>query len=100
MHPLLSDPWIAAQIDKAVAPYVGRLSAGEIAWMREQLAETLAGDEHAARLAHRARPVRVERSGEVRRGGPAYGDEGASLPTLPLVAPPGARPQAKRKKAR
>jgi hypothetical protein len=69
MHPLLEDPWIAARVDAAVAPYVGRLSAGEIAWMRDQLAETLVADEGAARLAHRARPPQVERSGEVRRGG-------------------------------
>ena len=26
MHPLLADPWIAAQVESAVAPYVGRLS--------------------------------------------------------------------------
>ena len=68
MHPLLADPWVAAQVDAAVAPYVGRLPAREVAWMRDQLAETLVIDDHAARLAHRARPVQVERSGEVRRG--------------------------------
>jgi hypothetical protein len=68
MHPLLEDPWIAARIDEALAPYAGRLAEGEIAWMRDQLAETLVADDHAARLAHRARPVQVERSGEVRRG--------------------------------
>lgn len=67
MHPLLSDPWIAAHVEAAVAPYVGRLSAGEIAWMREQLAETIAGDERAQRLARRARSVVVNESGEVRR---------------------------------
>jgi len=68
MNPLLADPWIAAQIEAAVAPYVGRLSTGEVAWMREQLAETLATDERAALLLHRARPPIVEESGEVRRG--------------------------------
>jgi hypothetical protein len=68
MHPLLTDPWIAEQIDAAVAPYVGRLSAGEVAWMREQLAETLATDETAARMLRRATPVQVDESGEVRRG--------------------------------
>lgn len=67
MHPLLDDPWIAAQIEAAVAPYVGRLSAGEVAFMRDQLAETLASDERAARLLRRARPVAVNESGEVRR---------------------------------
>lgn len=73
MHPLLADPWIAAQIEAAVAPYVGRLSAREVAFMREQLAETLASDERAARLVRRARPVVVEESGEVRR------DAGATI---------------------
>jgi hypothetical protein len=61
------DLWLTAQIDAAVAPYVDRLSEGEIAWMREQLAEVLAGDPRAAKLVRRARPVTVEESGEVRR---------------------------------
>jgi hypothetical protein len=65
---LLQDPWVAARIDAAVNPYVGRLSAGEIEWMREQLAETLQEEDSAARLLHRARPRVVEESGEVERG--------------------------------
>ena len=68
MHPLLEDPWIAAQIEAAVKPYVGRLPPEEIAWMRDQLAETLAGDDRSARLARRARPAEVDESGEVYRG--------------------------------
>jgi hypothetical protein len=68
MHPLLADPWIAAQVDAAVAPYIGRLPDGEVAWMREQLAETLASDERAAQMLRRARPAEVDESGEVRRG--------------------------------
>lgn len=67
MHPLLEDPWIAAQVEAAVAPYVGRLSAEEVSWMRDQLAETLATDENAALLIRRARPIQVQESGEVRR---------------------------------
>jgi hypothetical protein len=67
MHPLLEDPWIAAQVEAAVLPYEGRLSEEEVAWMREQLAETLASDEKAALLLRRARPVEVDGSGEVRR---------------------------------
>lgn len=61
---LLDDPWIAAQVDAAVAPYVGRLPAHEIAWMREQLAEVLLHDEEASRLLRRAHPREVEESGE------------------------------------
>jgi hypothetical protein len=47
---------------------VGRLPDDEVAWMREQLADTLANDERAGKLARRARPPQVEQSGEVRRG--------------------------------
>lgn len=61
------DPWLTAQIDAAVAPYKERLSEGEIAWMRQQLAEVLAGDPKASRLVRRARPISVDESGEVRR---------------------------------
>jgi hypothetical protein len=68
VHPLLLDPWIAAQVDAAVAPYVGRLPGREVAWMRDQLADTLASDASAAKLLRRSRPTIVEESGEVRRG--------------------------------
>ncbi|MEP7125923.1 MAG: hypothetical protein ABJE95_33635 [Byssovorax sp.] len=61
------DLWLTAQIDAAVAPYVDRLSEAEIAWMREQLAEVLAGDPRAQKLVRRARPITVDESGEVRR---------------------------------
>jgi hypothetical protein len=61
------DPWLTEQIDAAVAPYQGRLSEREIAWMRQQLAEVLAGDANASKLARRARPITVDESGEVRR---------------------------------
>ncbi|WP_437579144.1 hypothetical protein [Sorangium sp. So ce887] len=60
----LDDPWIAAQVDAAVAPYVGRLPAQEVAWMREQLAEVLLHDEEAIRLLRRAQPREVDESGE------------------------------------
>lgn len=76
MHPLLADPWIAAQVEAAVAPYVGRLSAGELAFMRDQLAETLASDDRAQRLARRTRPIHVDESGEVQR------DVGATVTPL------------------
>lgn len=61
---LLDDPWIVAQIDAAVSPYVARLPADELMWMREQLAELLAYDEEALRLLRRAHPREVEESGE------------------------------------
>jgi hypothetical protein len=77
VHPLLADPWIAAQVDAAVAPYVGRLPAAEVAWMRDQLAETLGSDPRAQKLLRRARPPTVDRSGEVRREPAVVRDEGA-----------------------
>ena len=48
-----------------MAPYVGRLPARDVAWMREQLAETLASDDTAATLLQGARPREVDESGEV-----------------------------------
>ena len=69
VNPLLSDPWIAARIDEALAPYVGRLPANEVAWMREQLVETLSNDEHAASVLRAALPRHVDQSGEVAKDG-------------------------------
>jgi len=73
MHPLLADPWVAARIDAAVAPLQGRISARDLAFVREQLAETLASDERAARTLARARPRAVDESGEAVVGEPARG---------------------------
>jgi hypothetical protein len=79
-HPVLADPWTREQIEAAVAPYVHLLSAEQLAWMREQLAETLATDEHAAKVLRRARPHLVEESGEL---GTELSDE--------VTPPPGER---------
>lgn len=68
MNPLLSDPWISQRVDEALAPYIGRLPASDVAWMREQLAETLSNDEHAAAVLRAALPRHVEQSGEVVQG--------------------------------
>ena len=86
MHPLLADPWIAAQVDAAVAPYVGHVPAAEVAWMRDQLADTLASNERAAKLLHRARPTIVEESGEVRRGLADAGRAVEGAPERPKAA--------------
>jgi hypothetical protein len=68
VHELLQDAWIAARVDEAVRPYVGRLPAGELAWMREQLAEILASEPEAADLVRRAHPRVADTSGEVPQG--------------------------------
>lgn len=62
-----ADPWLLAQIEAAVAPYLGRVPETDIAWMRERLAEAIATDPRAIDLVKRARPrAAVERSGETR----------------------------------
>ena len=81
MQLLTSDPWIASQIDEIVAPYVGRLPAADLAWLREQLVETLASDDRAAALLKAARPRYVEESGEVGAGG------SAAIPSVASIAP-------------
>lgn len=80
MQGLLVDPWIQAQIDAAVAPYVGLLSAEQIGWMRERLAESLASEPRGRELVRAARPRVVERSGEVRCGPFQEEAEGAEPP--------------------
>lgn len=65
MEGLDTDPWLEAQLDAAVAPYVSRLPAEEIAWMRDRLAEALMTERRGLELLRRARPRFVERSGEV-----------------------------------
>lgn len=68
MHPLLADSWVASQVEAAVAPYIGGLSEGEVAWMRDQLAEVIESHPRLVKLTRRARPPEVDTSGEVRRG--------------------------------
>ncbi len=63
-HPLLSHPFIAAQIDDAVAPFFGRVSDDDLQWMREQLASHLEENAHAASLVKGAYPRSVDTSGE------------------------------------
>ena len=55
-----------AEVERALAPYVGQLSAPALAWMREQLAEAVRAD--GAALVRAAYPREVDRSGEVFRG--------------------------------
>ena len=68
MDPITSNPWVVAQIERALEPYVGRIPASELEWMRKQLVETLTSDEHAASVLRGALPRDVEQSGEVVRG--------------------------------
>jgi hypothetical protein len=65
MHPLLADPWVAAQIEAAIAPYRKLWPDAAIEAFREQMAATLATHPAAIRLLREARPIPVEPSGEV-----------------------------------
>ena len=44
MSDLLRDPWVRERVERALAPYVGKLSEESLAWMREQLAHTRVQD--------------------------------------------------------
>lgn len=89
MHPLLADPWVAAQIDAAVAPYRHLWPPEAITAFREEMATTLALHPMASRLLREARPSELqETSGEMSLAGkPAE----PLAPAGHLPAAPGAR---------
>jgi len=65
MHPLLDDPWIKARIESAIDPYRNLVSPDDLDFMRDELAELLVRDIHAARTLRRAKPrENVDASGE------------------------------------
>ena len=64
MHRLLADPWVAAQIDAAVEPYLRLWTEREVALFREQMAETLATNPAAVAALRDAHPAIVDESGE------------------------------------
>ena len=82
MHPLLKDPWVAAQIDAATAPYRRLWTEDQLRAFREQMAETLASHPKAARLLRLAHPGIVDQSSEV-----AIENEDEAAP--PAVEPSG-----------
>jgi hypothetical protein len=56
---------LEAEVDAALAPYAGKLSAADLAWVRERLIEGAAEDEAVTRLLRAALPRDVDQSGEV-----------------------------------
>ena len=70
-HPLLSDPWVAAKIDKAVHKYGQRWTPEQIEAFREQMAWTLATHPNASKLLELAHPAVIGFSGERVLGGDA-----------------------------
>ena len=76
-HPLLDEPFVAAEIDHALTAYAERLSAEQLQWARDQLAALLAERPEARALLDRAHPRQVDESGERLRPGivaPAVSD--------------------------
>ncbi len=62
---LRNDPFVAAEIEAALAPYIDRLPAEQLEWMREQLAMALQDDPAARAALDGAHPrAEVDESGE------------------------------------
>lgn len=80
MHPLLADPWVAAQIDAAVEPYRKLWPPGAVEAFREEMAITLATHPTVSRLLRETRPDATDTSGEIRVTG--------AVPAEPAVAAP------------
>ncbi len=62
------EAFLAAQVEAAVAPYVGKLSPADLSWMRERMLESIREDPDMRMLAQAARPRVADQSGEVFRG--------------------------------
>lgn len=62
-HPLLSDPWFAERIDKAVEKYGSGWTAEQIEAFREQMAWTLATHPRARVTVQVGRPPETGQSG-------------------------------------
>ncbi len=74
-HPLLRDPFVAAEVDAAVAPYARLLSSEDIDWLKDQLATLLDEDAEARILLRQAHPTTVGESGEQTRIGVEADDD-------------------------
>jgi len=68
-HPLLDDPFVALEIDQALAPYAEHLDAEQLEWARDQLAALLTDDSDGRALLDAAHPRQVDESGERLRPG-------------------------------
>jgi hypothetical protein len=61
------DPWVAEQVDAALAPYRDRLGTEELAWMRERLIEATREDPELSRVVRGAVVREVDESGSLPR---------------------------------
>ncbi|MEJ7734698.1 MAG: hypothetical protein WKG00_36575 [Polyangiaceae bacterium] len=85
------DPYIEQLVDRAVAPYRGKLAVAVLEELRELLGDALATHPVVSRLVERGRPhENVLQSDEQERGvGPDDGSRGsgASAPATGVVVP-------------
>jgi hypothetical protein len=63
-EPRPEDPFVAAEIEQALAPFRDALAPEDLAWLREELARILADDPEARAALHGAHPRVVDESGE------------------------------------
>lgn len=62
-HPLLNDPFLAAEISRATAIYGELISGEDLLWLREQLAQLIVEEPTARQLFEAAHPRDIDRSG-------------------------------------
>ncbi len=79
MHPLLAHPWVAAQIDAAVAPYSKLWPPAALEAARDEMAETLLRSSVGIALLRRAGALPMGDSGDI------YLDGGRVLRTPPAA---------------
>jgi len=79
-------PWLETEIAKAVAPYVGKVSDEELAWMKEQLRASVTSGA-AKQFARGAAPHAVVASGAITAGTPRAPSGHDDVATVPSKEP-------------
>jgi len=75
----MSDPLLDAEVERAIAPYRGKVSGEMLAYYRERLREALLFHPVGRRLLNRARPVpALQNSDELVGRGPNAGQAAAT----------------------
>lgn len=65
MASALDDPWLAAQVDAAIAPYKDRWPPEAVAIFREEIAESIKRDPMLVRFFQEAHPDQSSNSSDV-----------------------------------